>query len=130
MPSVLDCIEGNNSPLRTLFFGGKEGVVSGGVVDQSTHEEDGPVTWEALASPRHIPVERRAGDPSPTHDTLRAHVSSAQGGTEQAFAPRVATARGTGAVADGGRELEGGRGVMRSGNGQARWTRPSTGGPC
>ena len=29
-----------------------------------------PVTWEALASPRHIPVSRRAGDPSPTHDTL------------------------------------------------------------
>jgi hypothetical protein len=26
------------------------------VFDQSTHEEDGPVTWEALASPRHIPV--------------------------------------------------------------------------
>ena len=66
MPRVLDFIEGNNGPRRTL---GKEGVVSGGVFDQSTHEEDGLVTWEALASPRHIPVVRRAGDPSPTHGT-------------------------------------------------------------
>ncbi len=74
MPSVLDCIEGNNGSLHTL---GEEGAVSGGVFDRSTHEEDGPVTWEALASPRQTPVERRAGDPSPTHDTLRAHASSA-----------------------------------------------------
>jgi hypothetical protein len=54
-------------------------MVSGGVFDHSTYEEDGPVTWEALASPRPIPVLRRAGDPSPTHGTLRAHVSSACG---------------------------------------------------
>jgi hypothetical protein len=53
-------------------------MVSGGVFDHGTHEEDGPVTWEALASPRHTPVMRGAGDPSPTHGTLRAHVSSAQ----------------------------------------------------
>ena len=78
MPRVLDAIEGNNSPLREVFWG-KEGVVSGGVFDQSTYEEDGPVPWEALASPRPIPVSRRAGDPSPTHGTLRAHVSSACG---------------------------------------------------
>ena len=53
MPRVLDCIEGNNSPLRKL---GQEGAVSGGVFDHSTYEEDGPVTWEALAFPRPIPV--------------------------------------------------------------------------
>jgi hypothetical protein len=76
MPRVLDFIEGNNSPLREVFWG-KEGVVSGGVFDHSTYEEDGPVTWEALASPRPIPVLRSAGDPSPTHGTLRAPVSSA-----------------------------------------------------
>src|SRR5918992_6129939 len=58
---------------------GQEGVVSGGGFDQSTDEEDGPVTWEALASPRPIPVLRRAGASSPTHGTLRAHVSSAGG---------------------------------------------------
>ncbi len=56
MPRVLDYFEGNNGPLRTL---GEEGVVSGGVFDHSTHEEDGPVTWEALASPRHIAALRR-----------------------------------------------------------------------
>ena len=66
----------------------RRGYVSGGVFDHGTHEEDGPVTWEALASPRHIPVLRRAGDPSPTHGTLRAHVSSALRGTEQAPASR------------------------------------------
>lgn len=45
-------------------------MVSGGVGDFGTYEEDGPGTWEALASPRQIPVLRRAGEWSPTHDTL------------------------------------------------------------
>jgi hypothetical protein len=45
-------------------------VVSGGVVDFGTYEEDDPVTWDALASPRQIPVLRRADESSPTHDTL------------------------------------------------------------
>ena len=67
---------------------GEERGVSGGVFDHGTHEEDGPVTWEALASPRPIPVFRRAGAWSPTHGTLRAHVSSALWGTEQAPASR------------------------------------------
>ena len=31
---------------------GKEGFISGGVFDQGTPEEDGPVTWQVLASPR------------------------------------------------------------------------------
>ena len=35
---------------------GKERPVSGGVFDYGTHEEDGPGTWEALASPRPIPA--------------------------------------------------------------------------
>jgi hypothetical protein len=26
------------------------------VFDHGTYEEDGPVSWEALASPRHIPA--------------------------------------------------------------------------
>jgi hypothetical protein len=52
-------------------------MISGGVFAHSTYEEDGPVTWEALASPRPSPVLRSAGDPSPTHGTLRAPVSSA-----------------------------------------------------
>ena len=41
MPRVLEYIEGNNGPLRQL---GEEGVVSGGVFDHSTYEEDGLVT--------------------------------------------------------------------------------------
>ena len=56
--------EGNNTSLHTCRLGEERGV-SGGVFDHGTYEEDGPVTWEALASPRHIPVLRRAGDPSP-----------------------------------------------------------------
>jgi hypothetical protein len=44
---------------------------------------------------------------------LRAHVSSASRGTEQASASREATARGTGAVADGG---EGVGGLQTSGD--------------
>jgi len=82
-------------------------MVSGGVFDHGTHEEDGPVTWEALASPRHTPVLRRAGDPSPTHDTLvSARVVGYQAQNKRLQRGRP-LARGTGAVADGGRESEG-----------------------
>jgi hypothetical protein len=49
---------------------GEWGIVSGGVADVGTDEEDDPGTWEALASPRQIPVLRRAGAWSPTHDPL------------------------------------------------------------
>ncbi len=75
MPRGLDCLEGHNNPCVRCW--GKEGRVSGGVCDQRTYEEDGPGPWEALASPRRIPVVRRAGDPSPTHTRMRAHASSA-----------------------------------------------------
>ncbi len=50
MPRVLEFNEGNNDPRRKEE--GESRIVSGGVFDQSTHEEDGLVTWEALASPR------------------------------------------------------------------------------
>ena len=60
---------------------GEEGIVSGGVFDHGTYEEDGPGTWEALASPREQPVMRRAGDPSPTH---RASAGARAVGQEQA----------------------------------------------
>ena len=39
-------------PLRQV---GEEGDGSGGVFDQGTPAEDGPGTWEALASPRAHP---------------------------------------------------------------------------
>jgi hypothetical protein len=56
MPRVLDAIEGHHAPLRQM---GAERNVSGGVVDQSTHEEEGPVTWEALSSTPAGLVESR-----------------------------------------------------------------------
>ena len=82
---MLKYCEGNNVPLREL---GEEGVVSGGVFDHSTYEEDGLVTWEALASPRLIAVLRRAGDPSPTHGTFAGARVVGPRGTEQAPASR------------------------------------------
>jgi len=103
-------------PLRQL---GEERGVSGGVFDYGTHEEDGPGTWEALASPRHIPVWRRAGESSPTHDTLagaRVVGHMAQNKRPQRGRP---LARGTGATAKGGRESEGCIGALTSGNGMA-----------
>src|SRR5438876_6653545 len=57
--------------------GGRGGGVSGGVFDHGTHEEDGPGTWEALASPRHIPASRRAGDRLRRTTRLQGHVSPA-----------------------------------------------------
>jgi len=106
--------EGNNHPRREFL--GEEGMVSGGVFDHGTHEEDGPVTWEALASPRHTPVMRGAGDPSPTHGTLRTHVSSAQEAQNKRPHRGRPLARGTGAVAEGGRESEGCIRALTSGN--------------
>lgn len=67
---------------------GKEGFISGGVYDQGTYEEDGPVTWEALASPRLIPVLRRAGESSPTHDAYAGARVVGPCGTEEAPASR------------------------------------------
>ena len=96
---------------------GEERIVSGGVFDHGTYEEDGPVTWEALASPRPMPVSRRAGDPSPTHDTLRAHVSSAPWAQNKRPHRGRPLARGTGVVAEGGRESEGCIRALTSGNG-------------
>jgi hypothetical protein len=110
--------EGNNTPLHTCRLG-EEGGVSGGVFDHGTDEEDGPGTWEALASPRHIPASRRAGESSPTHDAFagaRVVGHSAQNKRLHRGRP---LARGTGAVADGGRESEGCIRAVTSGNGVA-----------
>ncbi len=67
---------------------GQGGAISGGVFDHSTHEEDGPETWEALALSRHITALRRAGDPSPAHGTLVGARIVGPRGTEQAPASR------------------------------------------
>ena len=74
---------------------GQERPVSGGVFDSGTPEEDGPGTWEALACPRHLPVGRSAGDPSPTHDTVTGARVVGHSGTEQAPASREVADKGT-----------------------------------
>src|SRR5215510_272168 len=103
-------------PLRQV---GEERTVSGGVFDHGTHEEDGPGTWEALASPRPIPVLRRAGELSPTHDAFAgARVVGHQAQNKRLHRGRP-LARGTGAVADGGRESEGCIRAVTSGNSEA-----------
>ena len=97
----------------------RRGYVSGGVFDHGTHEEDGPGTWEALASPRHIPALRRAGESSPTHDAFAgARVVGHQAQNKRLHRGRP-LARGTRAVADGGRESEGCIRAVTSGNSQA-----------
>jgi hypothetical protein len=119
--------EGNND---LSVHVGKERPVSGGVFDNGTHEEDGPGTWEALASPRHLPVGRRAGDPSPTHDMLTGARVVGHSGTEQAPASREATGKGN---QSRGRWGQGVGGLHRSGDVGERGgvrTRPSKGGPC
>src|SRR4029453_14117314 len=109
---------------------GEERNVSGGVFDHGTHEEDGPVTWEALASPRLIPVLRGAGGPSPTHDTFASARVVGLRGTEEAPAAREATRKGN---RSGGRRGQGVGGLHTSkdvGEQGHPWTRPSKGGPC
>jgi len=103
-----------SQPLRSV---GQARPVSGGVCDPGTSAEDGPGTWKALTSPRPIPVLRRAGDPSPTHDTLgSARVVGPQAQHKRWHRGRL-LARETGAVADGGRGSEGGIRAWTSGNG-------------
>jgi len=116
-------------PPRPRRQWGEERGVSGGVCDSGTQEEDGPVTWEALASPRPMPVWRRAGDPSPTHDTGAGARVGGPRGPAQAPAAREATGQGHWSR---GRRGQGVGGLQRSGDVGARRgvrTRPSPGGP-
>ncbi len=75
MPSVLFSVKAMATSPWIFPMGsrGEEGIVSGGVLHHGTHEEDGPVTREALAFPREVPVLRRAGDPSPKPVRLQEH---------------------------------------------------------
>ena len=86
--------------------------------------------WEALASPRYIPVLRRAGDPSPTHDTLASARVVGPRGTEEALAAREAVGKGN---RSRGRRRQGVGGLHTSvdvGEQGTTWTQPSTGGLC
>src|SRR5919204_2464719 len=95
---------------------GEERDVSGGVFDHGTHEEDGPGTWEALASPRPIPALRRAGELSPTHDAFAGARVVGHRAQNKRLHRGKPLARGTGAAADGGRASEGCIGAVTSGN--------------
>jgi len=110
--------------------GGRGGGVSGGVFDYGTHEEDGAGTWEALASPRPIPVSRRAGDPSPTHDTFAGARVVGPMGTEEAPASREATGKGNQSRSRRRQGVGGLHRSLTSGNGGDPRTRLSKGGPC
>src|SRR5882672_6994740 len=76
------------------------------------------------------PVERRAGEPSPTHDTLASARVVGLRGTEEAPATREVTGKGN---RSRGRRGQGVGGLHTSedvGEQGDTWTRPSKGGPC
>ena len=103
---------------------------SGGVFDPGTEEEDGPGTWEALASPQPIPVWRRAGEPSPTHGTSAG--TRVVGLTRHSTSVRIEVGCRKG-NRSGGRWRQGVGGLQRSddvGERDHAQTRPSKGGPC
>ena len=70
----------------------------GGVFDHGAREEDGPGTWEALASLEKEPVPRRPGDHSPTRPTFAARTSNRPNQRvprRTSARPRVKSVRGT-----------------------------------
>ena len=77
--------EGNNGPCVQWA---RRGAYPAGCSTMARTKRTAQATWEALASPRHIPVLRRAGDPSPTHDTFAGARVVGPRGTEQAPASR------------------------------------------
>ena len=111
---------------------GEERVAPGGVLHHGTYEEDGPVTWEALVSPREFPVLRRAGDPSPKPVRLAGARAGRRGNRQKKRLPQeVGRWRGEPEPRPKeARESEGRIRALTSGNLLATRTRPSKGGPC
>jgi hypothetical protein len=87
---------------------GEASGAPGGVFDDGTREEDGPVTWETLVSSRETPAKRGAGD-QPPHTARAGGRRPRRGRAEKQCGPAKnepsaswqAEARGTGAEADG-----------------------------
>ena len=98
--------------------------------DHGPDAEDGPGTWEALASPRPRPVSRRAGDPSPTHDTLAGARVVGPMGTDQAPAAREAPGKGNQSWGRRGQGVGGRQRSVDVGERGDTRPRPSNGGPC
>src|SRR5262249_15978296 len=105
--------EGNNNPLRERL--GEEGMGFGGVLDHATDDDDRPLPSEPPPSPRPIPPAPPrtnpcppiAWHPSPNRGPSGAHASSAIKAQKKPRQRGRPPARGTGAVAAGGRESEG-----------------------
>ena len=116
-------------PQRPLHGASEERIVSGGVFDHGTYEEDGPGTWEVLAFPRPIPAQRRAGDPSPTHDTLASARVVGPRGTEEAPAVREAVGKGNRSHSRRRQSVGGLHTSVDVGEQGTNWTQPSKGGP-
>jgi hypothetical protein len=110
MPSVLFGVKATTvSPW--IFSTEKQGrgeVESGGVLHHGTHEEDGPVTWEALSL---LGRSRSDGEPVihlRNWRVCRRTCRPPRHSAEQAPAPRGRPlARGTGAAAEGGKGVGG-----------------------
>ena len=117
------CVEGGSAGASSWADG--RGAL-GGVLDCGTIEEDGPVTWETLSSPRDDCGSRSAAPRSSEGDgVLKVHPEARE---EARHLPRGRPkARGTGAEADGWQGVGGPNTSDDGGEGRGRTTHPSKG---
>lgn len=68
LENVLSVVQGFNIPEDSIdvVVSGRDDVDTGGVAEHGTFADDGPVTWEALISPREERRPRGPDDQSPT----------------------------------------------------------------
>jgi hypothetical protein len=68
LENVLPVVHGVNKPEDriTVVVTGQDDSDTGGVAEHGTSADDGPVTWEALISPREECRQRGPDDKSPT----------------------------------------------------------------
>ena len=121
--------EGNNHPRREFFWARGAGIRRG---VRPWHARRGRP--RNLGGPRLSSTKPRLRGEPVTRlrrtTRWRAHVSSAAEAQKKRPQRGRPPARGTGAVAKGGRESEGCIRAVTSGNGMPPRTRPSKGGPC
>jgi hypothetical protein len=101
---------------------GTAGEVGGG---HGTYEEDGPVTWEILSSPRENAASRSAAPEAPR---VKAFWRCTRRPAKKKHLPRGRPkARGTGAEAEGCQEVGGPHMSDDGGEGRGKTTHPSKG---
>lgn len=107
---------------------GEVDVGLGGVADLGTHEEDGPVTREALVSPQSSlgDAERRTMTPKARAEQV---LLGGEGTKSTCAVVGLLASEERSVWPKGARESEGCVRAMKSGNAR-RWTRRSKGGPC